>query len=62
MRRVVQAVVVDDEPLAREGLMSYLEPHDDIEVVAVCEDGVKAVAAIEEHQPDVVFLDIRMPE
>jgi len=54
-------VIVDDEPLARERLASLLSAEQDIEVVAQCRDGEEAVAALEQHTPDLVFLDVQMP-
>jgi two-component system LytT family response regulator len=58
-RRVILA---DDEPLARERLRMLLAAHPAYEVVAECEDGAQAASAIVEQRPDLVFLDIRMPE
>ena len=57
-----RAVIVDDEPLARERIRTLLAAEPDFRVVAECGDGETAVAAIEETQPDVVFLDVQMPE
>ncbi|MGW5160857.1 response regulator [Nonomuraea wenchangensis] len=54
-------IVVDDQTLVRQGIRSLLGLADDIEVVAEAEDGMAALAAIEEHSPDVVLLDLRMP-
>lgn len=54
-------MIVDDEPLARERLASLLSAEQDIEVVAQCRDGEEAVAALEQHTPDLVFLDVQMP-
>ncbi len=58
----IRALVVDDEPLARERILSLLDGETDIECVGECGDGRSAVAAILEHSPDLVFLDIQMPE
>lgn len=58
----IRAVVVDDEPLARERIRTLLADEPDVEVVDECRDGVEAVEAIEEHDPDLVFLDVQMPE
>jgi two-component system LytT family response regulator len=58
----LKAVLVDDEPLAREGLRSLLSEIPGIEVIAECANGYEACAAIVEHRPDVLFLDIAMPE
>lgn len=57
----IRAVIVDDEGLARDTLQLLLDSHDDIEVVAICENGEEAVKAIGTTQPDLVFLDIQMP-
>lgn len=57
----MKVVIVDDEPLAREGVALHLRTETDIEVVAMCADGTEAVRAIRELAPDLVFLDVRMP-
>ncbi len=57
----IRTLVVDDEPLARKGLMVRLQSHDDIDVIAECQNGLDAVSAISQHRPDLVFLDIQMP-
>ena len=62
MSRKIRALVVDDESLAREALLVMLEDDPEIEVVAECRNGREAVTAIREQSPDVVFLDIQMPE
>lgn len=59
--RMLSVVIVDDEPLARRGLRLRLGQHADIEVVAECGNGREAIAAVGEHLPDLMFLDIRMP-
>ncbi|MFF0775678.1 response regulator [Nonomuraea wenchangensis] len=58
---MIRVIVVDDQTLVRQGIRSLLGLADDIEVVAEAEDGMAALAAIEEHSPDVVLLDLRMP-
>jgi two-component system LytT family response regulator len=58
----LRAVVVDDESLARQRIRHLLRRADDIEVVAECANGLEAVKAIEDLKPDLVFLDIQMPE
>lgn len=57
----IRVLVVDDEPLAREGLELLLKTDPEVEMVGFCEDGQAAVEAIREHRPDVVFLDVQMP-
>ncbi len=58
---MIRALIADDEPLSRRLLHQMLERHDDVVIVAECGDGVAARAAMAEHDPDVAFLDIRMP-
>jgi two-component system LytT family response regulator len=58
----LSAVVVDDEPLARELLRELLGKVPSVRIVAECGNGFEAVKAISEHAPDVVFLDIQMPK
>lgn len=55
-------LIADDEPIAREILQKQLQSYSQVEVVAICKDGKEALTAIEKHQPDLVFLDIQMPE
>jgi two-component system, LytTR family, response regulator len=57
----IRVLIVDDEPLAREGVAISLAQHKDVEIVRECPDGLSAVRAIRELNPDLVFLDIRMP-
>ena len=58
----IRAVIVDDEPLARRRIRSLLVEAGDVEVVAECANGRKAIQAIEASPPDLLFLDIQMPE
>jgi len=58
----MQAIIVDDEPLARERIREFLSAQPDINVRAECRTGHEAVKAIENHDPDLVFLDIQMPD
>jgi DNA-binding NarL/FixJ family response regulator len=58
---MTRVVVVDDQRLVREGLTALLELADDVQLVAVAEDGVRALALVAEHRPDVVLMDLRMP-
>jgi len=61
-QRHLRAIVVDDEPLAREGIRLLLQADTDVEVVRECANGREAVAAITAEKPDLVFLDVQMPE
>lgn len=58
---MLKALIVDDEELACKGLQMRLEEIDQVEVVGICQNGKEALAAIVEHEPDLVFLDIQMP-
>jgi two-component system LytT family response regulator len=57
----IRTILVDDEPLAIQGLELRLQVHDDVEIIAKCQNGREAISAIKTHKPDLVFLDIQMP-
>jgi two-component system LytT family response regulator len=59
--KTIRTMIVDDEPLAREGIALMLADDPEIEIVAQCGDGEEAVAQALEHKPDLAFLDIQMP-
>lgn len=59
---MIRALVIDDEPLARDRICRLLARQSDIQVVGQCGDGKSAVIAIAKHDPDLVFLDVQMPE
>lgn len=59
---MLRVVIVDDEPPARARLRRLLKAHDAVEIAAECSDGAAAVQAIESAQPDLVLLDVQMPE
>jgi two-component system, LytTR family, response regulator len=59
---MIKAVIIDDEPLARAVVKEYLQDRKDISVVQECNDGLEGVKAIQQHGPDLVFLDIQMPK
>ena len=58
----LRVLIVDDEPLARRGLRARLKAMSDVEIIGECDSGIAAVAAIEEREPDLVLLDVQMPE
>lgn len=58
----IQTLIVDDEPLARERLRLLLEDQPDIAIMGECADGIEALDMIREQRPDLVFLDVQMPE
>ncbi|HEX7237861.1 MAG TPA: response regulator [Gammaproteobacteria bacterium] len=57
----IRTLIVDDEPLAREGVAIALAAEHDVEIVGACGDGPSAARAIRELKPDLVFLDVKMP-
>lgn len=57
----IRLVIVDDDPLVRSGLTMMLDGSDSLLVVGHAADGAAGLAAVEEHRPDVVLIDIRMP-
>ena len=57
----IRTILVDDEPLATQGLRLRLEAHEDVDIVATASNGREAIRAIKTHKPDLVFLDIQMP-
>ena len=54
-------MIVDDEPIAREGVRTQLLRVSEVEIVAECGDGLEAVETIRELEPDLIFLDVQMP-
>ncbi|MBI3283825.1 MAG: response regulator transcription factor [Burkholderiales bacterium] len=58
----MQILIVDDEELARRLMREYLRQHADLDIAGECENGLEAVQAIEALQPDLVLLDIQMPQ
>jgi two-component system LytT family response regulator len=58
----IRALIVDDEPLGRERIRTLLREDAEVEVVGECVDGRQAIAAVERLKPDLLFLDVQMPE
>jgi len=58
----IKAIIIDDEPLARSIVLEYLQNYPDITVLQECNDGFEGIKAIQQHHPDVIFLDIQMPK
>jgi len=58
----MKVIIIDDEPLARSIVKEYLQKHPQLELVAECGDGFEGVKAIQQYQPDLIFLDIQMPK
>ncbi|MBK5278411.1 MAG: LytTR family transcriptional regulator DNA-binding domain-containing protein [Bacteroidia bacterium] len=59
---MTKAIIIDDEPLSRGIIKTYLKSFPEIEVVEECSDGFEGVKAIQHHQPELIFLDIQMPK
>ena len=59
---MIRALIVDDEPLARRGIRQLLQPNADVEIVGECRNGRETLAALDTLDPDLVFLDVQMPE
>jgi len=58
----MKVIIIDDEPLARSIVKEYLQSYADVDVVAECSDGFEGMKAINQHEPDLIFLDIQMPK
>jgi two-component system, LytTR family, response regulator len=59
---MIQAIIIDDEPLARLIVKEYLQDYPQIIVAQECGDGFEGLKAIQQHKPDLIFLDIQMPK
>ncbi len=59
---MIRTLIIDDEPLATQIILEYLQAFPDFVVVQVCHDGFSGLKAIQEHKPDLVFLDVQMPK
>ena len=59
---ILTAIIVDDEPLARSLLAAILGDIPNLQIVAECKNGIEAIEVVVEYTPDVMFLDIEMPE
>lgn len=58
----MKVIIIDDEPLARGIVKEYLQLYPDLELIQECGDGFEGVKAIQQHQPDLLILDIQMPK
>jgi len=58
----IRTLIVDDEPLARQRIIGLLKTHSEIEVIGECRNGREAIETINRKQPDLIFLDIEMPD
>ena len=58
----IKALIVDDEPLARDRIREMLKEHPEVELIGEARDGQEAIDSITNHNPDLVFLDVQMPD
>ena len=58
----LRVVIIDDEILARRTLNSLLQKHPDVHIIGECRSGIEAVEMIDREKPDLIFLDVQMPE
>ncbi|MBN2092953.1 response regulator [candidate division KSB1 bacterium] len=58
----LRVLIVDDEPLARERIRDLVGEHPEFEVIGECENGIQTISAINDLSPDLVFLDIQIPD
>jgi two-component system LytT family response regulator len=59
---MIRTLIVDDEPLARDRIKRFLRDEADIQIIGECKNGLEAIDSITSEKPDLVFLDIQMPE
>jgi two-component system NarL family response regulator len=62
MQRMISILVVDDHPVVREGLAAMLSTQQDMQVVAEADTGSKAIAMTKAHRPDVILMDLQLPD
>jgi two-component system, LytTR family, response regulator len=58
----IKVIIIDDEPLGRMIVQEYLATYPEIKVLQECSDGFEGIKAIQQHRPDLIFLDIQMPK
>lgn len=56
-----KVILIDDEPLARQLIRTLLKPYNEVNIVAECSDGFEGFKAVQQYEPDLVFLDVQMP-
>lgn len=59
---MIRTIIIDDEPLATDIISEYLADFPQFEIAAICHNGFEGLKAIQEHQPNLIFLDIQMPK
>ncbi len=61
-KNLITSIIIEDEPLARSMIKEYLQSYPNIELLQECGNGFEGIKAIQQHQPDLIFLDIQMPK
>ncbi len=59
---MIRTIIIDDEPLAAGIVLEFLAKFAQFQVLEVCQDGFQGLKAIQQHQPDLIFLDVQMPK
>lgn len=59
---MIKVIIIDDEPLARSIVAEFLSSHSQLTIAAECGDGFQGLKAIQEHKPELIFLDVQMPK
>lgn len=59
---MTKVVIIDDEPLARAVVMEFLQSYPELQLMQECGDGFEGLKAIQQHQPELIFLDVQMPK
>ena len=62
MQNKIKVIIIDDELLARQIIVKYLSVYDDVEIICECQNGFEGIKAVNEFNPDIIFLDIQMPK
>jgi two-component system, LytTR family, response regulator len=62
VKETMKVIIIDDEPLARGIVKEYLQSYPEVDLAAECADGFEGIKAIQQYQPDLIFLDIQMPK
>src|SRR4051812_11079961 len=62
MKFIMKTIIIDDEPLARSIVKEYLKAYPSFEIAAECNNGFEGVKAVQQYDPDLIFLDIQMPK
>ena len=59
---MIRTIIIDDEPLAASIVQEFLADFSQFRILEVCQDGFQGLKAIQQHKPDLIFLDVQMPK